>query len=197
LIFSKLENSIARECKLCILIYKKGGKLSTVTLKGEVIKVEGKFLIAHDLCPDFLLITDKLESKTLKDFKGKKKVLATVPSVDTKVCAMESKVINDLALENPNIVFLVVSKDLPFALDRFCHSQGLKNVIMLSDMRSNSTFAKDYGVKITSGILSGLLCRSIIFLDEFDRVIYSELVKEVSSMPNFEELKRVLKGEGL
>ena len=164
--------------------------MASVTLKGEETKLKGGFLSEGDLAPDFVLCSNELNSVTLANYQGKRKVIATVPSVDTEVCREESKSINELALKFPDILFFVISKDLPFALDRFCKKAHLSNLIPLSDLRSRSNFAKNYGVQIASGPLDGLLARSILFLDQSDKVLYSELVSEITALPNFQELQQ-------
>jgi thiol peroxidase len=83
-------------------------------------------------------------------------------------------------------VILVISADLPFAQKRFCGTEKLKNVIPLSLMRSKK-FAEDYGMLIKDGPLTGLCARSIIVLDENDKVIYTELVPEITQEPNYEK----------
>lgn len=163
--------------------------MSTVTLKGKQIQLETGFLREGEIVPDFVLASIELQDKTLKDFEGKKKIIATVPSIDTSVCEMESKEINKLAQSYPSALFLIISKDLPFALDRFCKQTGLNNIVSLSDIRSQSTFGKDYGINIISGPLNGLLTRSIFFINESNKIIYSELVPEITSLPNFKFLE--------
>ena len=181
---------------MCIMCLEtKGVYLSSVMLDGEEVQVEGSFLKPGNLAPDFVLCGSDLKSKTLEDFQGKRKVIATVPSIDTSVCALESKEINDLAVKYPSVLFLVVSKDLPFALERFCKGADLHNIIPLSDLRTKSGFGKNYGLKIASGPLDGLLARSILLLDESDKVVYSELSAEIKSMPDFRALQAALEGE--
>ncbi len=166
--------------------------MAGTTLKGEVVKLEGSFLKPKELAPDFSLSSIDLSCKTLKSFTGKKKVIATVPSVDTEVCSMESREINKLAIHYPSMLFIIVSKDLPFAQKRFCKEAGLNNIITLSDIRSTSNFARNYGVLIKSGPLDGLLARSIVLLDESDKVVYSELTDKIEIAPNFVELKNAI-----
>ncbi len=169
--------------------------MGRVTLDGNEVQIEGSFLKEGDLAPDFALCASDLETKTLESFQGKRKVIATIPSVDTAVCALESKAINDLAIKYPSVLFLVISKDLPFALERFCKSASLHNIILLSDLRSRSGFSKNYGIKIASGPLDGLLARSILLLSDSDKVVYSELTENISKMPDFEALQKALEGE--
>lgn len=166
--------------------------MRTVTLKGSETHLDGSFLQPEDRALNFTLVNGDLETVTLDAFKHRTKVLATIPSIDTPVCSSETKALNDLSKAYPEIVFLVISKDLPFAQKRFCSAGDLKNVILLSDIRPTSTFGKNYGVLINSGPLAGLLTRSIILLAPNDKVLYSELVEEISNAPNFEELKNHL-----
>lgn len=187
---------MCRESTGIILIRSKERKyLAKVFLDGKEVKIEGSFLKAGDLAPDFALCDSNLETKTLESFQGRKKVIATIPSVDTSVCALESGQINELAIKYPSVLFLVVSKDLPFALERFCKASNLHNIIPLSDLRSHSGFGKNYGIKIASGPLDGLLTRSILVFNNTDVVVYSELVAEISKMPDFEGLKKALEKE--
>ena len=166
--------------------------MTTILLKGNEVEIEGSFLKKGDLSPDFILCTKTLENVTLENYSKKKKVIATLPSLDTPVCSQESKEISLLATKYPSVVFIIISRDSPFALTRFCKSAEMNNVITLSDIRTKSNFAKNYGVKIASGPLDGLLARSVIVFDESDNVIYSELVNEITSLPDFKLLENTL-----
>ena len=168
--------------------------MSAILVDGKKVQVEGSFLTKGDLAPDFALCGEDLETKTLESFQGKRKVIASVPSVDTEVCALESVQFNELAALFPSVYFLVVSKDLPFALKRFCASSSLHNIVPLSDLRTRSGFGKNFGIKIASGPLDGLLARSIILLDTSDKVVYSELFADIKQMPDFEALQKALEG---
>lgn len=162
--------------------------MSEVTLKGVDVHLEGSFLRPSDLAPDFILVNKELETVTLETFKGKKKFIATVPSLDTPVCLSETKKISDLALHHPDMIILIVSKDLPFRQKQICFDEKLSNILVLSDMRPRSSFGKNYGVLIGSGPLEGLLARSVFVLDEHDKVIYSQLVPEITNEPNLDEI---------
>ncbi len=166
--------------------------MSHITLKGQTMKVIDGFIKQGGILMNFTLNNDKLEEVTLENFKGLKKVIATIPSVDTPVCSKETVDINRLAKEYPSITFIIVSRDLPFAQARFCKNEALTNIILLSDMLWDSTFAHDYGVKIVSGPLTGLLARAIFVADAQDKVTYSELVEDLGNPPNFGFLKEAL-----
>ena len=159
--------------------------MAKITLMGKEINTNGELPKVGDDAPDFSLVNAKLNDVTLGNYKAKKKVLNIVPSLDTEVCATSTKKFNDAAKEKTDVAFLMVSADLPFAMSRFCKTEGTKNVDTLSMMRSRK-FAKDYGVLIEEGPLSGITARAVVVIDEENKVIHSELVSEISQEPNYE-----------
>ena len=161
-----------------------------VTLGGNPISVAGNFPKIGDTAPNFKLVSGDLSEVSLSDFAGKKKLLNIVPSLDTGVCAMSTKKFNDAAVEG--VVTLVISADLPFAQERFCGAEGTKNVVTLSTMRG-AEFKRNYGVDITDGPLAGVTARAVVVLDENNKVLYSELVPEIKSEPNYEAALATLK----
>ena len=158
--------------------------MATITLQGNPIHTNGELPKIGSAAPDFKLTASDLADKTLADFAGKKKLLNIVPSLDTPVCAMSTKKFNDYAREHGDTVMLVVSADLPFAQQRFCGNEGLKNVIPLSTFRSD--YAKTYGVAITDGPLAGVTARAVVILDTDNRVCYTQLVGEIGDEPDYE-----------
>jgi thiol peroxidase len=154
------------------------------TLKGHPVELAGVFPALHTQAHPFTLVGPDLEHKSLSDFKNKRKLIATVPSLDTGVCSAEAKHLNNFAKHHPHHIILIVSADLPFAQKRFCSVEHLENVHTLSMMR-NKEFGRDYGVLIHTGPLSGLLTRAILILDEKDRIIYTEMVPEISHEPDY------------
>jgi thiol peroxidase len=135
--------------------------------------------------PDFRLVDSDLGDVSLARFQGKKKILNIVPSLDTGVCATSTRKFNEKAAGRPGTVVLVVSADLPFAQKRFCSTEGIRNVVPLSMMRSRA-FATDYGTLITDGPLEGISARAVVVLDEQDRVLHAQLVREVSEEPDYD-----------
>ncbi len=164
----------------------------SVKLKGNDVAVEGTFLQAGQIAKDFILVTKDLAEATLENYKGKRKVLNIFPSVDTGVCAASVRKFNQLANELNNTVVLCISADLPFAQARFCGAEGLENVVTLSTFR-NPEFAQDYGVAMASGPLKGLTARSVVILDENDKVLYSQLVPEITEEPDYDKALAALK----
>ena len=164
--------------------------MATVTFQNKSIKVLGDLPQIGETAPDFLLVNGHLKNMSLANYKGKRKVLSIVPSLDTPTCAASTRIFNQKADKLENTVVLVISADLPFAQGRFCESEGLKDVIALSTFRSN--FAEQYGVKIIDSILAGLTTRAIVVIDENDKVIYTELVADVANEPDYEAVLTAL-----
>lgn len=166
--------------------------MTTVTLAGEPINVSGDFPQPGDAVHGFMLVDKDLKDISLSQFKGKRKVLNIVPSLDTPTCATSTRRFNEEAGGLPNTVVLVISADLPFAQSRFCETAGLDNVVTLSTMRGRD-FHKDFGVMITDVPLSGLTARAVIVLDENDVVMHSELVPEIQHEPDYDAALTVLR----
>lgn len=160
--------------------------MAKVTLQGNAINTSGELPKVGSAAPDFKLVDAELNDRSLADYKGKKKLLNIVPSLDTGVCATSTKTFNDHAKQRSDVVMLVISADLPFAMGRFCSGAGVDKVIPLSMMRSKN-FAKDYGVLITDGPLAGITARAVVVLDANDKVLYTELVPEIAQEPNYEK----------
>ncbi len=159
--------------------------MAVISMRGQTINTLGELPKVGEQAPDFELQNTKLKNKTLASFVGKKLLLNIVPSLDTPVCAISTKKFNELAVQQDKGVMLVISADLPFAQGRFCGMEKLKNVQPLSMMRSRK-FAKDYGVLMTDGMLAGLTARAIVVIDEKGKVIYTELVNDLSSEPDYD-----------
>lgn len=159
--------------------------MARVTLKGNAFETSGDLPAVGSQAPDFRLVGADLRDVALDAFKGKKKILNIVPSLDTDVCATSARKFNERAASLADTVVLVVSADLPFAQKRFCTTAGLENVVPLSMMRSK-TFAEDYGVLMTAGPLEGIAARAVVVLDESDRVVYRQLVSEIGTEPDYD-----------
>ncbi|EDM43118.1 Peroxiredoxin [unidentified eubacterium SCB49] len=159
--------------------------MAQITLGGNPIETIGELPQVHTIAPEFTLSAIDLTTKTLEDFKGKKKILNIFPSVDTGVCAASARNFNEKASSLDNTVVLCISRDLPFAQARFCGAEGLENVTMLSDFK-DGCFGVDYGVTVNGSPFDGLHARAIVVLNEDDGVLYTEQVKEIGDEPNYE-----------
>ena len=167
--------------------------MATITLQGKPINTSGSLPQVGKPAPDFKLVGEDLQDVTLATFKGKRKILNIVPSLDTSVCATSARKLNQHAKELPNCAVIMVSADLPFAAERFRSGEKLTNIVTLSMMRSRN-FARDYGVLLTSGPLAGICARAVVVLDENDNVLHTELVSEIAREPNYELVLAALKG---
>jgi thioredoxin-dependent peroxiredoxin len=157
----------------------------TVTLHKKPVRLAGAFLEVGQKAPDFTLINQDLQEKSLKDFSGKK-LLVIVPSLDTPVCLTSGQKFQQKVQETKGLSLIIISADLPFAQKRSCAANGIDKVVTLSMMRDKA-FAKDYGVLIEDGPLSGLCARAVILLDENNVVLYRELVPEITEEPDYQK----------
>lgn len=165
--------------------------MAQTKFKGQLVHTVGNLPVIHTKAPDFHLVDKDLKERTLHEFHGKKKLLSTVPSLDTGVCNTMTKHINEFAKKHSDLVFITVSADLPFAQKRFCENEGVHNVLTLS-MMQDKEFGKSYGVLIHDGPLKGLLARALFVLDEKDHVNYIELVEEITHEPHYHKAFQLL-----
>ena len=168
--------------------------METVFFQGQPCHTYGNVPSVGETAPCFHLTGADLGQIICTDFPGKKVVLNIFPSLDTEVCARSVRNFNEEAAGIDDVVVVCVSMDLPFAMSRFCTLEGLKNVVPASAFRS-PLFGQKYGVLLVDGPLAGLLTRAVIILDENRRVIYRDLVEEITHDPDYEGAVRVLKGE--
>lgn len=166
--------------------------MANVLFKGTPAHTNGELPKVGSKAPDFTLTAGDLSDVKLSNFKGKKKLLSIVHSLDTGVCAASTKKFSEFVKNRDDLVVLVVSADLPFAQGRFCASEGIKNVVTLSMMRDRH-FAKDYGVLLTDSPIAGLCARSTLVLDENDTVLYTQLGPELTVEPEYDKAFAVLK----
>lgn len=160
--------------------------MATVTFKNDItVNTSGQLPAVGSVAPEFALVKNDLSEVSLKDLKGKTVILNIFPSLDTGTCAASVRRFNKEAAALPNTVILAVSADLPFAAGRFCSAEGIDNVVPASVFR-NASFAKDYGVLMLDGPLKGLLARSVVVIDASGKVVYTELVPEITNEPSYQ-----------
>ncbi|AWP24623.1 thiol peroxidase [Acidiferrobacter sp. SPIII_3] len=157
--------------------------MAKITLKGTPCTTSGDLPKVGAKAPDFKLVNGSLADVGLQDFKGKKKIINIVPSLDTPVCAVSTRRFDEYAAKDQNTVVLVVSSDLPFAQARFCSAEAT-HVVPLSMMRDRH-FARDYGVLIQDGPLAGITARAVVVLDAENKVLHAELVSEIGHEPDY------------
>ncbi len=157
--------------------------MATVTLQGNPFNTNGSLPAVGSAAPDFGLVTKDLADVSLATYAGKKKLISIV--------AASTKIFNDRIKGRADVVALVVSADLPFAQGRFCGAEGIDNVVTLSIMR-NRNFSKDYGMLMTDGPLAGITGRAVVVLDAGNKVVYTELVTEITTEPDYDAAIKAL-----
>jgi len=167
--------------------------MAEVLLKGNLVHTSGDIPLPGDKAPDFLLTDTELRDRRLDEFAGKKVVLNVFPSLDTPVCAASVRKFNELAAGMDNTVVLAISKDLPFAHQRFCTSEGIDRVINLSGYKCQYDFGRKYGVEIIDGPLENLYARAVFVINEDGKVIYTQLVPEITQEPDYGDVLSHLK----
>lgn len=162
----------------------------TITFKGKPLTLIGETVAVGKRAPDFEVTSATLTPVKLSDFKGKTKVISTFPSLDTPVCDLQVKEFNKHAASfSPDVVVIGISKDLPFAIQRFCGENNIKNEVVLSDYKTSS-FGKNYGLLIEE---LNLLARSVQIIDKDNIVRYRQVVPELTTPPNYDEVLKALK----
>ncbi len=156
---------------------------TTVTLGGKPVHTVGKLPAVGTPVKNFTLAGVDLSDKTMADYKGKYVIMNIFPSVNTGVCSKSVRKFNEDAAGLKNTAVLCISKDLPFAQKQFCGAEGINNVVMLSDFRSD--FGSTYGVQIADGPMKGLLSRAVIVVDPTGKIVYEQQVPEIGQEPNY------------
>ena len=164
---------------------------NSVLMGGKPILTFAKLPSINEPAPNFTLTDMEMKDQSLDSYKGKFVILNIFPSVDTGVCSASVRHFNEDAANLPNTVVLCISKDLPFAQKRFCGAEGIKNVVMLSDYRSD--FGKKYGVEIMDSPMKGLLSRAVVVIDPTGKIVYEEQVADISQEPNYAAAMKAVK----
>ena len=165
-----------------------------ITFKGTPLTLAGNEIKPGQSAPDFKVyyFEGGLKPITLADLKGKPSLISVVPSLDTAVCAMQTKKFNDqLASMGDRINAVTVSMDLPFAMNRFCGAESIKNMKVGSDYQDRN-FGTNYGTLIEELKIE---CRAVFVLDRNGKVVHAEYVKEVTTEPDYEAAMGALKSQ--
>lgn len=154
-----------------------------VAFKSIPVHTNGELPEVGAEAPDFQLAGQDLSDVSLKSFGEKKKILNIFPSMDTSVCSIAMRTFYEKCKSIPNLALINISLDLPFAAARFCKEHQLGGAVTLSAFRSK--FPEDYGIRITDSPMKGLTARAVIVLDESNKVVYQELIPEITQEPNY------------
>ena len=167
-----------------------GERANAITMKGNPLTLVGNEVKVGQVAPDFVVLDNGLSPVKLSSFRGKTCILVSVPSLDTPVCDMESRRFNEEAGGlGSGVAILIISMDLPFAQKRWCGAAGVSNVQTLSDHR-DASFGNAFGVLIKE---LRLLARAVFVADKQGILRYSQLVKEVTKEPDYQEVLDALK----
>lgn len=160
--------------------------MASTNLKGNPVTLGGNEINVGDNAPKVTLVAQDLSEISVGGANDKKQVIVVVPSLDTPVCAAETRRFNEEAASIAGAEVIVVSMDLPFAMKRFCTTEGIENLKVGSDFR-NKDFANGYGVLLADGPLAGVTGRAIFVVGTDGKVTYKEIVPEITSEPNYED----------
>ena len=159
-----------------------------ITFKGNPVELHGTEITVGRKAPDFNAVKNDLSAFSLAGVAGRK-LIVSVPSIDTPVCDAEVRRFNKEAASIDGVTIIVVSMDLPFAQARWCGAADIDKVMTISDYKERN-FAMKYGVYMPE---LGLLARAVFLLDEDNTILYSEYVSEVTDQPNFEAILEAIK----
>jgi len=166
--------------------------MTTITLDGTPISTIGDIPKNGSKAPDFQLTATDLSKKSLSDFHGFTLLLNIFPSVETGTCATSVRSFNKSAADMENTKVLCISRDLPFAQNRFCGAEGIENIIMLSDF-ADGNFGKTYGLEISDSAFANLHSRAVIVINPEGNISYTEQVSEIANEPDYESALAAIK----
>ena len=156
---------------------------------GRPLTLMGKLARPGIIAKNFSAVDVNLETIRLYDFQGRIRVISSVPSIDTDLCAAQTRRFNLEASKLPDVQLISISCDLPFALKRFRSTEGVENLITVSDHKET-----DFGIKY--GFLIEelrLLARGIVIVDQKDMVRYVEVVSDITDHPDYDRALEAVK----
>jgi len=163
-------------------------------LKGNDIALYGNQVNVGDKAPIITLPASDLSEVTIGGASDKAQLIVAVPSLDTPVCAIETTKFNNEAAAVEGGTVCVVSMDLPFAAKRFCSTEGIENLAVLSDFRDKA-FSTAYGTLIAEGALRGLSARVVFVIAKDGTIAYKEITEDITAEPSYEAALEAFKAE--
>lgn len=157
-----------------------------VMFKGSLVSLEGRGLGVGDVAPEFVLADKDLKDFSVGGAKPYVQLLSFVPSIDTGVCQAQTKAFNERSAGLKDVKVISVSLDLPFALARWCGSEGVNSVVAVSDFRGGGALSRAFGLIIGEGPIKGLCARAVFAIDRGGKIIYKEVVQEITDEPNYD-----------
>lgn len=166
--------------------------MATTKLKGNPVTLSGNEVGVGDLAPVITAVAKDLSEVQVGGAQDKAQIIVVVPSLDTPVCAAETRRFNEEAAKIEGATVNIVSMDLPFAMERFCTTEGIDNLTVASDFR-NKDFANAYGVLIADGPLAGVTGRAIFVVDTAGKITYKDICPEITEEPDYASALKALK----
>ncbi len=167
--------------------------MATTKFKGTDVELLGNEVNVGDKAPEITVVnSDGLGDVVVGGAQGHKQLIIVVPSLDTGVCATETRNFNAKASSLTGVKPVIVSLDLPFAAGRFCSTEGITNLTVTSDFR-NKDFANAYGVLLGGSVLAGVTCRAIFAVNEEGIVTYKEICPEITEEPDYDAALNAVK----
>ena len=167
--------------------------MATTNFKGSEVNLSGNELKVGDLAPIILAVGTDLSELEVGGAKEQVQLIVSVPSLDTATCAAETRRFNVEVGALDICTTTVISMDLPFASSKFCSTEGIDNLTVVSDYVEKD-FGKAYGVLMADNKLKGLLARTIFVVNRNGEIVYKEIVSEVTEEPNYEAVLEAIKG---
>ncbi|WP_406617337.1 thiol peroxidase [Mycoplasmopsis adleri] len=159
-----------------------------VFFKNQPTNLVGKQLELNQEFPEFKAVDINMDNFDSSIFKNKKRLVFSIPSIDTGVCEIETaKFLN--YFKGKQYPVLVISQDLPFAFKRWCAGKDNDAITTLSDFRFHD-FASKTGTLLEN---IGLLTRAVFVVDENNKIVHLEYCSNVSNEPNYEEIFKFFK----
>ena len=166
-----------------------GKSASAYTFLGKpvsIYKPTNSLSVGHKV-PVVTLVDNNLKSIKVGGSQAKPQVIASVVSLNTPVCSKEALDLDKIAIKNSDVNFIIVSQDLPFALDKYAKANKIKNLKFASSFR-NDLFGKDFGTLITDSNLKGLNSRAVFVVNKSGNLVYQQRVSEIATPPNYKTL---------
>ena len=161
-----------------------------ITFAGNPLTLTGNEVKAGDTGPDFTAVSNDLSEFKLSGLAGKVVIISSVPSLDTPVCALQTKRFNQEATNlNEDVSIVTISMDLPFAQARWCGAEGVNRLQTVSDHRT-AAFGEGYGLLIQE---LRLLARAVLVLGRDGKIAYYQLVKELTEEPDYAPVLEAVK----
>ena len=158
-------------------------RFGIIKFRGKEATVIGPDLKPGDHAPEFTVQgLDWTSFMGLANTKGKVRIIAALPSLDTEVCDRETRRFNvEAAALGKDVAILVISTDLPYTQKRWCGAAGVDQVIVLSD-HMTAEFGTKYGCLIKD---VRVLRRAVFVVDRVGKITYAAYMPALGEEPDY------------